>query len=867
MIPKLCCLELGGVKLCLTMEVTRDIQRATSCISSQPYHCLSRRALSGNQGANGLGCARPSPSRTSATFVMKHALLLVLASALGSLSLAAQDFFDKTQVRSMYFTLSQPSWWSVLLQTGSTHRDIEASLTVDNVVYPRVGIRVKGNTSARATSTKKPFNISLDTYLPAQRLYGLKTVNLNNAYVDPTFTREALTYDVMREYLPTPRTCWVKVYLNGTYWGLYVGAEQINKEFLDRWYEKDTGTRYKGDPPTGAKLNSATLTWSGTGIPYYKTQYEIKTPTHANAWTDLANLIDKLNRTSTLNFKTEIEKVLDVDQALWYMATANVVNNLDSYVSGGHNYYMYFNPIDGRMCMLPWDANMSFGVFGIFGGGGTSAYRLDPFFGGLRNGARPLVSRLLATPEYRQTYIAHMRTILAEMYDWTNVLGPLNTQYQTLIRSDVMADPNKIYFASWFDSNVKSNVRAGNYIVPGIETLTNSRRNYLLGHADIKASHPVISNLQYWPKRPDAGQLLRVTAQVQNSAVGATISQVRLRATTVGAFTDYPMFDDGMHYDGAAGDGVYGGSFSAVTASTKYKFYISATNSGGRIGLHPERAERVFHEVTTWNGMPSGPVVLNEFVADNETGDVDPSGEADDWIELHNRAISPKDLTGTYLSDDPKDPKKWALPAGTIIPAGGFLRVWCDNQVAQGPLHANFKLSKAGETVGFYDTDLNQNAVLDLVTFAQQKADRAFGRVPDGGGQWYFVWEPSGGAGMFTSRDAVRYDHRRKASKNNFDLTFQGSTMAGTQAVFDLSGGIPNGVAGFVMSAAPGYFDLGAFGPLALSPSSLVLAPAALDPLGKFTWNVTVPSGLQNVSLYFQAVSQDLSNAMVVRFR
>jgi hypothetical protein len=69
-------------------------------------------------------------------------------------------------------------------------------------------------------------------------------------------------------------------------------------------------------------------------------------------------------------------------------------------------------------------------------------------------------------------------------------------------------------------------------------------------------------------------------------------------------------------------------------------------------------------------------VVINEIMAANVHTLVDPQGEYDDWIELHNVTDQEVDLSGRYLTDDPTVPRKWSFPAGTRIPGRGFLLVW-----------------------------------------------------------------------------------------------------------------------------------------------------------------------------------------------
>ncbi|MDE0316728.1 MAG: lamin tail domain-containing protein [Candidatus Poribacteria bacterium] len=141
--------------------------------------------------------------------------------------------------------------------------------------------------------------------------------------------------------------------------------------------------------------------------------------------------------------------------------------------------------------------------------------------------------------------------------------------------------------------------------------------------------------------------------------------------------------------------------------------------------------------------LEGSPVVINELMADNDNTVPDPQGDYDDWLELHNRTDMALPLTGLYLSDKEDNPTKWAFPENTVIPANGYLIVWLDedhdDENATEGLHANFKLSKGGETVMLVDTDARGNQVLDSVTFGEQETDVAYGRLPNGTGDFQVV--------------------------------------------------------------------------------------------------------------------------------
>ncbi len=146
-------------------------------------------------------------------------------------------------------------------------------------------------------------------------------------------------------------------------------------------------------------------------------------------------------------------------------------------------------------------------------------------------------------------------------------------------------------------------------------------------------------------------------------------------------------------------------------------------------------------------GASGGPaVVINEFMAQNTGSIQDSHGGYDDWIELYNYGGSAVDVAGCYVTDDLANPTKWRIPASdpavTTIPAHSFLLVWADQQVQEGLLHTNFKLSAGGESIGLSDT---QGNLLDSVTFGAQEPDVSYGRLPDGADQWQQFSTPTPG--------------------------------------------------------------------------------------------------------------------------
>ncbi len=134
-------------------------------------------------------------------------------------------------------------------------------------------------------------------------------------------------------------------------------------------------------------------------------------------------------------------------------------------------------------------------------------------------------------------------------------------------------------------------------------------------------------------------------------------------------------------------------------------------------------------------------VMIHEFLASNKKGIRDNHGEREDWIELHNGGTGPVDIGGMYLTDSRLQPKKWRIPAPTIVQPGSTVLYWLDNQPQQGVQHATFKLSAGGEEIHLVDT--TGSVFLDSIIFGPQQADISTGRLHDGPGHLVTCQVPS----------------------------------------------------------------------------------------------------------------------------
>jgi uncharacterized protein (TIGR03437 family) len=132
--------------------------------------------------------------------------------------------------------------------------------------------------------------------------------------------------------------------------------------------------------------------------------------------------------------------------------------------------------------------------------------------------------------------------------------------------------------------------------------------------------------------------------------------------------------------------------------------------------------------------LPSD-VRLNEIAAVNSGAYKDAAGDADPWVEIHNLGPGPVSLSGTYLTDDPAVPTKWALPAKTLAD-GEFLVIWLDNETAEGDTHSTIVPKAAGGKLYLFATSVSSTAPVDTAAYPALAAGRAYVRTGDYGDNW-----------------------------------------------------------------------------------------------------------------------------------
>lgn len=691
----------------------------------------------------------------------------------------ADAFFDDSYVHEIRITIDDANWYSTLYNSHAYDSEdpyFPASFSADGVTLDNVGVRFKGNSSFRINSIKKSIKIDFDEYDEDNddlSFFGLKKLNLNNAYKDPSMMRAKLFFDFAGKFIPSIRSTYTRVYVNDELMGLYLAVEQVDKLFVqDRFGGEEDGNLYKGaasDDANGPQSDfGSDLAWEGSSESAYYDHYQLKTNETANDYSGLVSMLDALNNGNPDTFPQNLEPLLDVENALAGLALNSLFVNLDSYNGSAHNFYLYQSDSSGQFSHILWDANEAFGTFTMFGAG-SPVTSTDLFW--TPSESRPLMEDLWENDEYKRLYLALHARMLREGFSLEDMSARID-ELADLIRADVYADPNKAYSDSNFETNLTSSV-SGTY---GLKDFVEARVNYLNSaldayalQSDIRLNELLLSNVN---GDPDESGDRDAWLEIYNGGVGETaLSGLYLTDDTANK-TKWALpsasLDDGewsvFWLDGEQGEG---DSHSSIVAKPEGGSLYLYDSSGTLVDslMYSELDDDVSFQrqsdgadnwivsdqstqgtANTIGVTPSVQIYINEILAENDTNYQDPAGQGyPDWFELYNPNEYAVDLGGMYLTDNIDLPQHWKIPDGLEIAPLGHLLIWADNDEEQGDNHANFKLGSGGDEIVLFDKDYYGNVMIDRVEFGAQLPDISYGRDPDGGSSFATFTDPTPG--------------------------------------------------------------------------------------------------------------------------
>ena len=285
------------------------------------------------------------------------------------------------------------------------HQYVHATLREGDKVYASVGIHMKGAAgSSRGFEENPGLTVSMTKFTNGLLFHGLRKFNLNNSVQDPSFLTDLLCSELFRQAgVPASRIGYARLNLNGRDRGLYLLVEGFNKDFFRRNFENANGNFYDGGflKDINAKLEKL----SGP---------------NPEDQSDLKRLAEAAQDANLARRKQGLERLLDLDRFISFMALEVITWDWDGYPLKSNNYRVYHDPRPNKMIFLPhgmdqmfWDANGP----------------IAPEMVGL------VARAVMGIPDYRERYFNRISEIMTNIFK----VDVLETRIDTLTSSIVPA--------------------------------------------------------------------------------------------------------------------------------------------------------------------------------------------------------------------------------------------------------------------------------------------------------------------------------------------------------------------------------------------------------------------------------------------
>ena len=286
--------------------------------------------------------------------------------------LTMDDIFPTDRVLDIQITVSEQDWNKIRFQTRHfvevlnesrqfkppehPYTYVDASVSIDGVEFPKVGIRKKGFIGSQS-HTRPSLKIKLNHVDKKGGIEGLNNLTLNNNQQDTGQVSQFMGYALFNAIgSPAPRCAYAQVTVNGKNLGIYSHVESMRNPLIKRAFGNDKGTVYEG-----------------TVVDFYKAwenSFEHKRGDDKNGREKINALIDVLAADAVT--EQSIGEHVDLDSFYRFWTTEGLLGFWDGYSGNNNNFFIYLNPETDKFHFLPWGADSLFTKFSIL------AHQRDP---------------------------------------------------------------------------------------------------------------------------------------------------------------------------------------------------------------------------------------------------------------------------------------------------------------------------------------------------------------------------------------------------------------------------------------------------------------------------------------------------------
>jgi ankyrin repeat protein len=339
------------------------------------------------------------------------------------------DLFPTDRLVRVDITLDEEDWDEIRFQTrnllevlqpkrqfqpiDSPYTYVDASVTIDGVTYPRVGVRKKGFIGS-LDNDRPSLKVKLDHVEEGTNIGGLDNLTFNNNKQDTSLMSQFMTYGLFDlAGSPGPRCAYAKVTVNGKDLGVYCHVESMKKQLLEREFGSDKGTLYEG-----------------TVVDFYEDwdeSFERKSGKNKPGRAHIRKVIEAFELDDDDEFQETLWELVDEKSFYTFWTLEGLLSFWDGYSGNRNNFFIYLDPRTGKFHFMPWGADALFQKYSPLG--------VDPESPRSVRLVGRIAHRLYQIPSVRKKYAARMKKLMRTLWDEEDLIAETE-------RIEAMIDPH-----------------------------------------------------------------------------------------------------------------------------------------------------------------------------------------------------------------------------------------------------------------------------------------------------------------------------------------------------------------------------------------------------------------------------------------
>ena len=304
--------------------------------------------------------------------------------------LAEDQFFDAQGVVPYFKVEFLPEEWEYIRK--DPRRYAEATMTEgdDPKLYKGVAVKLKGSAGSFQNADARPgLSISMNKYQKAERWNGFLKWHLNNGVQDNSFLNEQISCEMARKAgVPASRCAHALLKWQGRDLGLYVFKEAFDRDFLAKFFKNTEGDLYDGGFVADVHVDME------------------KDQGDRLRRDNIKELVAACQEGDPKKRWERLEKIVDIDEFLSFIAIEAIVCHWDGYNFNRNNYRVYFDADSGKAVFFLHGTDQTFG---------------DANFPITRDSGAMVGQAILSNPEWKKGYREHVQKIYDEVLkpiDW-----------------------------------------------------------------------------------------------------------------------------------------------------------------------------------------------------------------------------------------------------------------------------------------------------------------------------------------------------------------------------------------------------------------------------------------------------------------